>query len=128
MTSARHRFMHVLLRATEQWQDRDLEALNGQLRSAFLEYASETPDNLTTAESLSLGQARMVGEDASVQGLVLERLGVPLSELLWHAFGEAEIPESVSEAYPSLTREEWNQTLRIAQMVLSALEREKPVG
>ena len=128
MSQPRQALLDVLLGASRHWQENGLESLNVQLRQAFLDYVSDTPDNLATAEQLYVGQAPRPELDAAVQGLMLERLGVPVSDVLWLAFGESDIPDSVAAAYPSLTRDEWNQVMRIAQIVLSLFDAEKPTA
>ncbi len=53
---------------------------------------------------------------------MLESHGELISHILHQAFGESEVPQKVLEVYPKLTKEEWNQILRIANMVLMAFE------
>jgi hypothetical protein len=123
MSDTRKALLNLLSRSAESWSD-DLGKVNEELRDAFLSYFSETPDNVDTAKYLALGQYEE--DHGAAQGLVLEGYNQPISTILWSAFGESEVPKSVAEIYPSLTQEEWNQVIRIAQIVVSLFEIPKP--
>ena len=125
MKDTRKELLSLLCQSTEKWHC-DLDNLNEELRHAFLNYFSETPDNLETAKYLKLGQCDKDHGPSPMQGLTLESCDVLISNVLWNAFGESAVPESVAEVYPKLTQEEWNQIIRISQIVLSLLEIPKP--
>lgn len=102
--------------------DHSLEQATKSLRKAYLDFASHTPDNLATAQQFEYGRVANPDSEATEQGLVLKSQGALVSSILWHAYGESEIPDSVAKAHPTLTRDEWNEVLRIAQMTLQAAE------
>lgn len=114
----------VLLRASAQWASGgDLERLNQELKTAFLTAYSASDDNLETARYFEIGQVEQMHGPSPVQGLVLSGRNELVSNLLWTAFGETDIPGAVREACPELTLTEWNQVIRIAQIAVSLFER-----
>lgn len=103
----------------------DFEKLSSELRQLFLQSWSETPDNKETSEYINLGKVKNPYTNSEESGLILKSQNVLLSDLIYHAFGDSEIPKEVQMQFPNLTQEEWNQTLRICQFALSLFEHEK---
>lgn len=93
-----------------------------ELRHAFLEFGSETPDNLGAVGAIELGLATCdIGR--SVEGLKLQ--GPPyvlLSELTNYLEGSP-IPTKLAESHPDLTESDWNAMLRWLTIILMTFER-----
>lgn len=100
----------------------EYQKLASELRELFLLHWSETPDNKETSKYIDLGEVKNKFTQKSESGLVSKSQNALLSEIIWHSFGNTEVPSEVLEKYPSLTKEEWNQILRICQYVLSLFE------
>lgn len=100
----------------------ELTQATRSLRKAYLDYGSHTPDNVETSLQFEYGKVAPSNSEGAVQGLTLKSQNELVSTILWHAYGESDIPESVAEAYPTLTKPEWNEVIRIAQMTLQATE------
>ena len=123
MRSPKKRFLDKLVACGESaLSDAELDTATTELRSQYLEYGSETLDNLETSLHITYGRIRKAHGPGPTQGLVLESQPELLSTLLWHAYGESEIPESVAAAFPGLAKPEWNEVIRIAQMALQSTE------
>lgn len=105
--------------------EEDFEKLSLELRRLFLQSWSETPDNKETSEYISLGKVKNPYTSSEESGFIMKSQNVLLSDLIYHAFGDSEIPKNVQKQFPSLTQEEWNQALRICQFALSLFEHEK---
>ena len=115
--------LDCLLNAKDKLHDKtSLEALSEDLKLAFLEAWSETPDNIETANFLNIAQVKNKFTRTTQQGLVLTTQNELISNILWTAFGESEVPKELLKQYPSLKKEEWNQIIRISQLVLSLFE------
>jgi len=121
--NSKKKFLDKLFSLGEKWvTHHKYKKQTHQLRKAFLDYGSETPDNLETSQYIYYGKCKQKFGSSPVQGLMLESHGELISHILHQAFGESEVPQKVLEVYPKLTKEEWNQILRIANMVLMAFE------
>jgi hypothetical protein len=111
-----------LLKAKNDFENENLEELSKGLKQAFLTDWSNTPDNVDTSSFLNFGDIKNEETGKTERGLVLKSHNELISNILWTAFGESKIPERVLESYPDLKNEEWNQIIRIAQVVLSSFE------
>jgi len=81
----------------------------------FLDYSSETPDNLACIENLTLT------ERDSLLGLSLKS-GESVSDILNSAEGDS-IPQQVQDVYPNLTQVQWDAVLRLSTIILTLFER-----
>jgi len=91
----------------------DRKGATASFRRAFLDFGSETPDNLACAEALSIG--RRGGET----GLLLRRKWLVV-DVLNHAEGSP-IPKSVATRFPGITARDWAAVQRVVTMVFIAL-------
>jgi len=80
----------------------------------FLDYGSDTTDNLACIDRLTLGES-----DGSFS-LILKS-GELVSDILNTAEG-CNIPQQVQDSYPNLTQEQWDAVLRLSTIVLTLFE------
>ena len=118
----KNKVLSSLLKAKEGLKTNDLESISHELRLAFLEDWSDTPDNIETSDYLNFGIIKNKDTSKIKQGLILKSQNDLISNILWTAFGDSKVPKQVLEYYPELKKEEWNQVIRIAQIVLSSFE------
>jgi hypothetical protein len=112
-----------LLKAKNDFKCKDnLEELSKDLKQAFLAEWSNTPDNVKTSSFLNFGNIKNKETGKIERGLALKSQNDLISNILWAAFGDSKVPEQVLEYYPDLKNEEWNQIIRIAQVILSSFE------
>lgn len=104
--------------------DEDYNRVASELRELFVSAWSETPDNQETAKHIALGEVKNQFTGKKEAGLIVKSQNELISNILWQAFGNSEIPKAVKEAHPTLIKEEWNQILRISQFALSLFETE----
>lgn len=120
------KLLSVLLKAKQTWlSSKEIDDLNNEMVSAFLSEWSESPDNVETSSYLHFGQVFNRDTEKFEQGLISKSQNELISDILWTAFGDSEIPEEVSRSYPRLEQEEWNQIIRIAQIALSLFDSHK---
>jgi hypothetical protein len=102
----------------------ELAEMSGQLMKAFLDFGSETPDNLNCFQNVEYGLVinRIDGANRDKTGLKLKGRNVLISEVM-NVVEDLEIPAEVKEYYPKLTKEQWSAITRITTMVLISLER-----
>lgn len=113
----------MLLKAKQTWlRSKEIDDLNNKLVSAFLSEWSESQDNVETSGYLHFGQVFNKNTEKFEQGLISKSQNELISDILWTAFGDSEIPVEVSLTYPKLEQEEWNQIIRIAQIALSLFD------
>ncbi len=121
--SAKKKFLDLLRNLGEGWcAEQDFAQVTEELRRALLDYVSETPDNVETSQYLCYGKWDNKWGPSPSQGLILQIHGRPITDILHEAFGDSEVPKTVRAHYPKVTKEEWNQILRLANLVLMALE------
>jgi len=82
----------------------------------FLNYASETPDNLDCLEQLKIVDGKFFG-----LGL---KSGELISDILHIAEG-SDIPPQVKKSYPNLSQNQWDAVLRLAMVILMIFEAER---
>ncbi|WP_329313928.1 hypothetical protein [Streptomyces sp. NBC_01262] len=96
------------------------EELTAHLRSALLDFASETPDNKEAVQHIAVVRARQPDERAL---LCLSRSGYAIGQVLLGADG-CPIPDGVLDDFPDLTRDEWNAVIQVTALTLLAFEAE----
>ncbi|WP_196138635.1 hypothetical protein [Aliikangiella sp. G2MR2-5] len=122
----KNKLLYLLTSSSNQWlEDSELDNFNIHLRKAFLDQFSATPDNNDTAKYLRLGHFCADSDDGETQGLIMGEEKHLVSTLLWTAFGDSEVPAPVIENYPEISKEQWNQVIRIAQIAVQLFENEK---
>ncbi|MGW9428502.1 hypothetical protein ACWHA1_11135 [Streptomyces decoyicus] len=96
--------------------------LTAQLRTALLNFASETPDNKDAAQRIA------VLHTGPQQGprLCLSRSGLAFAKVVLSA-GGCPVPSCVREEFPDLTQDEWNAVIHVTGLTLMAFEPE-PAG
>ncbi|QHT65547.1 hypothetical protein GXP67_02130 [Rhodocytophaga rosea] len=117
---AKLKFRNLLMyMANLRFTDPQVQSMNEQFRTALLDFASETPDNLASVDNIEIGKIRVNGRLES--GLKIKGKKIMLSELM-HSIEEMDLPEEIKAEYPKLTQEEWAAATRIMTLILSSLE------
>lgn len=75
----------------------DYRIMTDELRALFLQYWSETSNNVETSKYLALGSVKNPDIKKNESGLILESQQDLLSNIIWHTFGNAEIPEEIKQ-------------------------------
>ena len=93
-----------------------------ELRSAFVDFGSETDDNRAATNRLEVGP--LDGGDAgrTYLGMRLAGTRVGISAVV-HAAEGCPVPEQVRQNLPGLTQEDWDVAMRLTCLVLLSLER-----
>ncbi|WP_073485694.1 hypothetical protein [Streptoalloteichus hindustanus] len=117
--SAKESFITSLTAISRQVGSR-VEDLDSAFVRSLLDYGSQTEDNQSCVERI--GVCEEVSRDGSrVRRLGLRSIGVPAADLLNAAEG-VEVPESVRAEFPDVGQADWDAALRLATLVLTALE------
>jgi len=98
-----------------------LSAQSDQLMKAFLEFGSETPDNVNCYNHIEYGLTHD-WRSRAVWGLKLKGKNLLLSEVM-NVVENLKLPNEVSKEFPELTNSEWEAITRMVTMLLIALER-----
>ncbi|WP_241779583.1 hypothetical protein [Streptomyces natalensis] len=116
---AREQFCQALAAISER-VDLHQHELTGQLRTALLNFASETPDNKEAAQRIAVLHT---GEPQQGPRLCLSRSGLAFSKVVLSADG-CPVPSCVLEEFPDLTQDEWNAVIHVTGLTLMAFEAE----
>lgn len=116
---ARERFCQALAAISER-PDLHQDELTAQLRTALLNFASETPDNRDAAQRIAVLHT---GEPRQGPRLCLSRSGLAFAEVVLSA-GGCPVPSCVLEEFPDLTQDEWNSVIHVTGLTLMAFEAE----
>ncbi|MEE6268188.1 hypothetical protein V2E29_21435 [Streptomyces diastatochromogenes] len=116
---ARERFCLALAAISER-PDLHQDELTAQLRTALLNFASETPDNKEAAQRIAVLHS---GEPRQGPRLCLSRSGVAFAEVVLSADGSP-VPSCLREEFPDLTQDEWNAVIQVTGLTLMAFETE----
>ncbi|HBE67364.1 MAG TPA: hypothetical protein DDW52_04370 [Planctomycetaceae bacterium] len=108
--------------------DGELKTLAEQFRAAFLRYGSQTDDNTSCMDAISVGRTND-GTSAKRRkiGYTFENLDANVADILHSAEG-CQIPEQVERDYPDITQHQWDAALRLATVFFVALEGVAPLG
>jgi hypothetical protein len=98
-----------------------LSVQSEQLMNAFLEFGSETPDNINCYNHIEFGLTHDYRSRA-VSGLKLKGKELLLSEVM-NVVENLELPNKVRRELPDLTESEWDAITRMVTVILIALER-----
>ena len=123
--SPRARFVNALLEVGNG-DDRSSDELATQVRSALLEFGSQTEDNVSCAERTSVLEPTGT-EAVPARGLAVGEQGILLADLLNFAEG-CDIPEEVRDRYPDLEQDDWDAALRLTTLIVTALQRYRTRG
>ena len=101
--------------------DSKLASLGATFRQAFLS-GYETEDNIGCMDEIQVGRT-FDGTSARrpIIGYVIPALGVDIADVLNSAEG-CDVPQQLRAAYPKITQEQWDATLRLATMIIIALQ------
>jgi hypothetical protein len=119
MTKTTFRDRLVALAQTPPTQLR-LPEMSDSLMRSFLDFGSETEDNLHCTAHVDYGSVEDALSNLHV-GLRLKDQAILLSDLM-NVVESLPLPELVQADFPSLTEEEWSAGLRMITMVLIAFE------
>jgi len=115
---AKRKFIEALIAASRE--NKIAPETSATLLRLFLEFGSETPDNLSCSEHIEFGEGTQEPNNARTLGLKIKGKNVFLSEIMY-AIEDNELKE-VRAAFKNLTNEEWNAATRMMTMVMIALE------
>ncbi|MEU3992598.1 hypothetical protein AB0F24_30295 [Streptomyces platensis] len=96
------------------------DELTAQLRTALLNFASETPDNKETAHRIAVLHT---GEPQQGRRLCLSRSGLAFAKAVLSTAG-CPVPHCVLEEFPDLTQDEWNAVIQVTGLTFTAFEAE----
>ncbi len=99
-----------------------VEEMNTRFKTALLDYASETPDNVASIEKIEVGKVKI--DKTMHSGLKVKGKNILLSEIMYE-IEAMPMPPEIKEQFSKLTEEEWKAATRIMYLVLSSLEDEK---
>jgi uncharacterized protein (DUF433 family) len=102
---------------SSSWQNR-----SSHLMQAFLDYGSETEDNLNGFYHIEYGPVPVLEGHVPRLGFKIKGKDITISDIL-NGIEDIEIPPYIKEHFPDLTADEWSAATRIATMFFSALER-----
>ena len=93
-----------------------------RLMKAFLEFGSETDDNVNCFQHVEYGRVdnRVCGPNP-IYGLKIKGKKILLADVM-NIVENLELPSEICERYPDLTGEEWSAITRMATMILCAFE------
>jgi hypothetical protein len=100
----------------------DYSELTRSLLCAFLDFGSETPDNVNCSRHIEYGVISEQGRPQAL-GLKIRGKNIGLAGLA-NLLENIELPEDIAKELPSLTKEEWDAFTRMVTMILLALQRE----
>jgi hypothetical protein len=87
---------------------------------AFLQFASDTPDNRSCAARIEYGSAPSPSvSDRTIYGFKVKEKEIFVGHVL-NELEAMEVPKEIYERFPDITRDEWEATIRIATMILQA--------
>jgi hypothetical protein len=102
----------------------EITNMSKQVMQAFLDFGSETPDNLDCFQNLEYGLATNDSHTSrKTVGLKLKGADVLISDVM-HMIESMEIPAEVKEDFPDLTTEQWDAITRMTVMMLFSLEQD----
>lgn len=123
--NAQERFAEKLFEvAVKDINKLDVEKISAELMQAFLDFGSETEENVNCFESIEYGVAPKDDEGKQVLSLKLKEYNLSLANII-HAMEGCTVPPEVLEDFPDMTQAEWDAVLRMTTMIYLALE--KPV-
>lgn len=99
------------------------ETANKALLDAFLDFGSETKDNIKCAENIEYGLCERTRGASYVRGLKIKESNILISDIIWYLEDER-VYEYLAKQFPDLTMDQIEGALRMATMVLSAFEKE----
>lgn len=92
------------------------------LMRAFLDFGSETPDNINCSMHIEYGNILGSGKSPCV-GLKIRQKNIGFADLA-NVLENVDLPEDVAKEFPSLTKEEWDAFTRMVTMIMLALQSE----
>lgn len=99
------------------------EDANSTLLDAFLEFGSETKDNIRCTENIEYGLCEKTRGGAQARGLKIKDTDIMISDIIWYLEDER-VYEYLAKQFPDLNKDQIEGSLRMATMVLSAFEKE----
>ena len=100
---------------------------SSRLMQAFLDYGSETEDNLNGFNHIEYGPVPVLEGRSPELGFKIKGEAIFVSDIL-NRIEDMEIPPYIKEHFPDLTDDEWSAATRIATMVFIAPERRLKSG
>jgi hypothetical protein len=92
-----------------------------RLMKAFLDFGSETDDNMNCFRHVEYGRVDSVCGPSPIYGLKLKGKEILLVDII-HMIEDLDLPREISEQYPDLTEAEWSAITRMATMMFCAFE------
>lgn len=114
---------NILNLINSQPESPSFSQISHQLRPLLLEFASETDDNVRCLEYIEYGKSPNPQAHFQSAGFKLKDKNIFLSDIM-NALEDLETPpESVKNALPALTAEEWEAATRLMTVLLLLLEK-----
>lgn len=106
--TARKAFIEALMSIVEA--DISNEKLTADLRAAFLDFGSGTPDNLKCASRIEIGP---LGDET---GMKIRGRGLLLADI---AYGVEDLPmpDGLKASFPDLTADDWDAFTRLTTLI-----------
>jgi hypothetical protein len=122
MSKPKNKFVSLLCGLAQSDSRAALTVESTQLMEAFLEFGSQTDDNLNCYRHIEYGLVpRAVCRPKETYGLKLRGKDILVSDVI-HLIEDLDLPDGIKEQFPDLTRNEWAAITRMATMMLIAFE------
>jgi hypothetical protein len=92
-----------------------------KIRTLFLEYSSETEENLNAFHCLKYGKGTNRCGPLAI-GFKVKKSDILISDILNVVEGIEEVPSEIKESFPNLTYAQWSAIMRITTVLLVELE------
>lgn len=124
------RFSHNLFTTSRLADEESVGVLSDELMLSFIDYGSETPDNLNAFNHIDYG---LVERESDSGNGIVKKYGLRLKDKnlsianVFHEMVETlnleNVHEEDKERYPQITSEDFKAVLRMTTMILLAFER-----
>jgi hypothetical protein len=124
------RFSHNLFTISRLADDESVDVLSDELMLSFIDYGSETPDNLNAFNHIDYG---LVERESDSGNGIVKKYGLRLKDNnlsianVFHEMVESlnleNVREEDKERFPQVTSEDFKAVLRMTTMILLAFER-----
>lgn len=122
MSKAKDKFAGLLCELARSDGKSPQASKRDELMKAFLEFGSETDDNLNCYDHVEYGPVPATAcNRKETWGLKLKCKDILIADVI-HLLEDLDLPDQIKKEYPNLTSNEWSAVTRMATMVLLALQ------
>ena len=125
-TSTQYEFLNEIIKtiSSQQYAAPYRDRISKQLGSLFLDFSSETEENLHCLAHLEYGTSSNSKTTLNRAGFKIKGKDILISDIM-NALEDLDTPpDAVKEYFPELTIEEWSATTRMMTVLLLLLEKE----